>query len=255
MNDNKNKIYAVGLGPGNLDLLSPRALEAIKRSEVIIGYGLYVEYIESLIGDKEVCSSGMTKEVDRCSLAFQKARTGKTVSVISSGDSGIYGMAGLLYELSEKEENKDIAIEVIPGITAANAAAAVLGAPLMNDFAVISLSDLLTPKEIILKRVTSVAKSGLVCVLYNPMSKRRKDIFYKTIEVFIEYRGSQYAGIVKNASKDNEEVFITTLDKINDYTLDMSTLVIIGNENTVFKNGRLYTLRGYKDKYIESFNE
>ena len=253
MEEKNGIIYAVGLGPGNPDLLSPKALQAIQKSDVVIGYKTYIEYIKQFLTNQEICSSGMTKEIDRCTMAFEKAETGKNVCVVSSGDAGIYGMAGLLFEIKEKEEFRNIRVKVIPGITAANAAAAVLGAPLMNDFAVISMSDLLTPAEIILQRIKTVADSDLVCVLYNPVSRKRKTVFNSSVRTFLSARGNTYVGIVKNATKDNEESFITTLKEINNYDIDMSTVVIVGNKNTVFKNNKLYTPRGYKNKYVENF--
>lgn len=247
------KVYAVGIGPGAIELLTPRAKKAIKNSSVIVGYSLYLEHIKDLIGAKEIYSSGMTKEIDRCRIALDKAVEGKTVSVISSGDSGIYGMAGLLFELGENDVYSKVNIEVIPGIPAAVAASAALGAPLMNDYASISLSDIMTPKKIILKRIHAIAESDLVCALYNPKSKKRTELFFKAIEIFTKYRNKAYIGIVKNASREKEEVIVTTIDNIPYDKVDMTTLVIVGNSNTVYKNGKLYTSRGYKEKYTESF--
>jgi precorrin-3B C17-methyltransferase len=247
------KIFAVGIGPGGIDMLTPQAKYAIESSDVIIGYSLYLEHIKELISGKKTYSSGMTKEINRCTAAMDKAVEGKIVSVISSGDSGIYGMAGLLFELKENVLYSNVHIEVIPGITAATAAASVIGAPLMNDYASISLSDQMTPKEVILKRIKAVAESDMVCVLYNPQSKKRKELFKQTINIFLNYRRKTYVGIVKNASRENEEVFISTLEDIPFEKIDMTTLVIIGNSNTVYKNSHLYTTRGYKEKYRESF--
>jgi precorrin-3B C17-methyltransferase len=248
-----HKVYAVGIGPGDIELLTPCARKAIENSDVIVGYSLYLEQIKDLISTKEIYSSGMTKEIDRCRIALARAVEGKTVSVISSGDSGIYGMAGLLFELKESDVYAKVNIEVIPGITAASAAAAVLGAPLMSDYVSISLSDIMTPKEIILKRIQAVAESDLVCVLYNPKSKKRTELFSETIEIFTKYRSNVYVGIVKNASRENEEVIITAIKNIPYEKIDMTTLVVIGNSSTVYKNGKLYTPRGYKEKYRESF--
>lgn len=251
--DSKCKVYAVGIGPGNIELLTSYARKAIKNSDVIVGYSLYLEQIKDLISTKEIYSSGMTKEIDRCKIALDKALEEKVVSIISSGDSGIYGMAGLLFELRESDLYSKVNIEVIPGVTAAVAAAAVLGAPLMNDYASISLSDIMTPKEIILKKIQAVAESDLVCVLYNPKSKKRAELFSKTIEIFKKYRNKTYLGIVKNASRKNEEIIVTAIEDIPYDKIDMTTLVVIGNSNTVYKNGKLYTTRGYKEKYTESF--
>ncbi len=253
MINNKGKVYAIGIGPGGIELLTPKARKKIEDSDIIIGYSLYLEHIKKLIEGKEIYSSGMKKEIDRCAFALNKAVEGRTVSVISSGDAGIYGMAGLLFEIMKKEEYSNVDIEVVPGVTAASTAAALLGAPLMNDYASISLSNLMTSDEVILKRVQAVAESDLVCVLYNPQSKKRKDLFRQTIDIFLRHHKDTYAGIVRNASRENEEVIVSTLENIPFEKVDMTTLVVIGNSNTVYENGYLYTTRGYKDKYAEKF--
>jgi len=241
----KNKIYAVGIGPGARDLLSSKAVSALESSDVIIGHGPYIKQIEDLIKDKEIISSGMRHEVERCTKALSLASEGNTVSVVSSGDAGIYGMGGLLIELAD--ENKvDVEIEVIPGITAANAAASVLGAPLMNDFAVISLSDLLTPKEEIRKRIAKVAEADMVCALYNPSSRKRTDLIIEVIHKFCEISGNDIlCGIVKNATRENEESWIGVISEFPFDILDMSTIVIIGNSQTVLINGKMVARRGY----------
>ncbi|HEX9058699.1 MAG TPA: precorrin-3B C(17)-methyltransferase, partial [Clostridia bacterium] len=168
------KIYVVGLGPGNEGDMTTRSKEAIMGSDVIIGYTAYIELIKDIFPGKNLIASGMTREVERCELVLQKALEGNTVALVSSGDSGIYGMAGIMLEVVNKSK-KDIAVEIIPGITAANAAAAVLGAPIMHDFAVISLSDLLTPLEQIYRRVECAASGDFVICLYNPKSIKRSD--------------------------------------------------------------------------------
>lgn len=243
MNKN-NKIYAVGIGPGARDLLCPRAEFTLKKSDVIIGHGPYIKQIEDLIPDKEIISSGMKREVERCSKALSLASGGKTVSVVSSGDAGIYGMGGLLIELAEE---KKIEIEIIPGITAANAAASVLGAPLMNDFSVISLSDLLTPQKVIRKRIAKVAEADLVCVLYNPSSKKRKELIKEVIQKFRDIRGDNIiCGIVKNATRENQESWIDSISEFPFDMLDMSSVVFIGNSQTELINGKMLTKRGYE---------
>jgi len=240
------KIYAVGIGPGARDLLTPRAEEALQSSDIIIGHAPYIAQIKDIIKNKTIISSGMRREVERCEEAIKKATEGETVSVVSSGDAGIYGMGGLLLELvHEKEIN--IEIEIVPGITAANGAASVLGAPLMNDFAVISLSDLLTPIEVIRNRITKVAEADLVCVLYNPSSKKRKELIQKVISEFCEVRSKEIiCGIVKNATRTNEEKWIGTLSDFPFEMLDMSSVVLIGNSQTAIKNNKMATARGYK---------
>jgi len=245
-----NTIYAVGIGPGDLSLLAPKAKAVLHQSDVIVGYTRYVELIHDIIEDKhEIVSTGMKQEIDRCRIALDKALEGKMVSVISSGDAGIYAMAGLLFEMMEEEKYSDLNLEVIPGITAATAAAAVLGAPLMNDFATISLSDLLTPREVILKRIKAIAEADMVCILYNPRSKKRTELFEQVIEIFKKQCENRVFGTVKNAARNNQENHIGYLNELAVDQVDMCTVVVIGNSNTVLKNNRIYTTRGYKNKY------
>jgi len=249
-NLNTGNIYAVGIGPGASDLLAPRAKLLIAEVEVIVGYAAYLEQIKEIITGKTIISSQMTGEVERCEKAIEYALNGKDVVVISSGDAGIYGMAGLLFELVDARK-LSIQIKVIPGITAATAASAVLGAPLMNDFAVISLSDLLTPKEDIRKRIAKVAEADLVCILYNPASRKRKILLPESLAEFCAIRTPDcICGMVKNAMRKNQEIWVGALGKFPIEMADMSTVVIIGNSKTVLKNGRIYTTRGYKVKEI-----
>jgi len=244
-----NTIYAVGIGPGDLSLLAPKAKAILLQSDVIVGYTKYVELINDIIDNQEIVSTGMKHEIDRCRIALSKALEGKMVSVISSGDAGIYAMAGLLFEMMEEEKYSDLNLEVIPGITAATAAAAVLGAPLMNDFATISLSDLLTPKEVILKRIKAIAEADMVCILYNPRSKKRTELFEQVINIFKEKCENKVFGTVKNVARNNQETHIGYLNELAVDQVDMCTVVVIGNSNTVLKNNRIYTTRGYKNKY------
>ena len=240
------KIYAVGIGPGARDLLTPRAENALCESSVIIGHAPYIEQIADLVKDKEIISSGMRREVERCKEAIRQARGGQIVSVVSSGDAGIYGMGGLLIELID-EADDDIELEVVPGISAANGAAAVLGAPLMNDFAVVSLSDLLTPVDVIRKRIAKIAESDLVTVLYNPSSRKRTELIKEVMDNFCEVRGeSVLCGVVRHATRTNEEVWIGPAVELPFEMLDMSTVVVIGNSQTVMKGDKMVTLRGYK---------
>ena len=232
-----------------MDLLTPRASDILRRVDVIAGYNKYLDMIPDYIAGKEIISNGMRGELERCKAALDEVNNGKTVAVISSGDAGVYGMAGLLFELCEQECYVDIDVQVISGITAATAAAAVLGAPLMNDFAVISLSDLLTPIDVIRKRLAAIAVSDLVTILYNPRSTKRKTLFDETVALFKKERGDVYCGVVRHATRAEESSVISTLSELAIESVDMSSVVIIGTSQTLFKNNKLYTARGYKNKY------
>ncbi|HHT9130819.1 MAG TPA: precorrin-3B C(17)-methyltransferase, partial [Candidatus Brocadiaceae bacterium] len=235
----------VGIGPGARNEISQRALDALKISETIVGYKLYVDLVNDIVKGKQIIATAMRKEIERVELAIQEAQAGKIVSIISSGDPGVYGMAGLVLEVAYKK-NIDLPIEIISGIPAANAAAAVLGAPLMHDFAVISLSDLLTPWEIIEKRVKCAADADFVIVLYNPKSSQREWQIQKTTDIILQYKSpSTPVGIVKDVSREDESVIITTLDKITSYPIDMTTIIIIGNSTTFIYRNYMITKRGY----------
>jgi precorrin-3B C17-methyltransferase len=235
----------VGIGPGACADISQRALDALKSCETIVGYKLYIDLIKDIIGTKRIIASAMRKEVERVELAIREAQLGKTVSIISSGDPGIYGMAGLVLELACKE-NILVPIEVIPGISSANAAAAALGAPLMHDYAAISLSDLLTPWETIEKRVKHAIEADFVIVLYNPKSSQRDWQIEKVVHIVSQYKSPNTpVGIVKDATRDGESVTITTLDKMISYPIDMTTIVIIGNSTTFVYHNYMVTKRGY----------
>ncbi|MBR1444410.1 MAG: precorrin-3B C(17)-methyltransferase [Firmicutes bacterium] len=241
------KIYVVGIGPGSYEEMSLKAIKAIEDSDVIVGYDGYIKLIENLTEGKEVYSSGMKRERERCAKAVEFALEGKKTAVISSGDAGIYGMAGLIHEICEKYE--DIEIETIAGITACSSAAARLGAPIMNDFAVISLSDLMTPWEIIEKRIKMAAEADFVICIYNPSSKKRTDNLKKACEYISEYRSNEtICGYVKNIAREGEEYEITTLGKMKDTDTDMFTTVIVGNSTTRSINGKMVTPRGYEIK-------
>ncbi len=262
----KGKIHIVGTGPGSLEHITPAARDAIKRSDVIVGYGTYLDLIKELLKDKDVVSTGMTQEVDRCRKAVELAQAGKTVSVISGGDPGVYAMAGLVFELlrnqesgvrSRESENQSTPhsalrtplcpeVEVIPGISALNAAASRLGAPLMHDFACISLSDRLTPWEMIEKRLEAAAAADFVIVLYNPRSKGRAGHLNRAREIILKHRNVKTAvGIVKGAMREQEMVIVTDLASMQDTDVDMQTTVIIGNSKTFVWNNLLITPRGY----------
>ncbi|MCP3966088.1 MAG: precorrin-3B C(17)-methyltransferase [Lentisphaerae bacterium] len=242
-------IYAIGLGPGASDLLTPRAAAIIAKCDVIAGYNTYLKQFPELFVGKRIIGNGMRGEIERCNLALTEAQKGKTVGVISSGDAGIYAMAGLLLELITAEA-MELEVVSVPGVTAASAAACILGAPLMNDFAVISLSDLLTPKNVILKRLKAVASGDMVCALYNPSSTRRKALIKEAVKIFTQAQGEDcYCGIVKDASRPSETSNICKLKDFPFETINMTTIVIIGNSHTVLNNGKLYTTRGYIEKY------
>ncbi len=245
-----HKIYAVGLGPGSPAMLSPRAKEVLENCDTIAGYRSYLEQIPDLIENKQIIASGMRQELDRCRAALEAAKAGASVAVVSSGDSGIYGMAGLLMELSEAEEFQGIEVEVVPGITAASAAAALVGAPLMCDFAVISLSDLLADRNTILKRLSAAAEADFVTALYNPGSTRRRELLEQTIALFRRLRGDSLpVAVVHDVARPQQRF---TLCRIADFPfeeVDMTTILIIGCSRTVIRNGKMYTLRGYQEKY------
>ena len=235
----------VGIGPGARDEMSQRALDALKNSETIVGYNLYIDLIADVVKDKQIIASTMRKEIERVTLAIQEAQLGKTVSIISSGDPGVYGMAGLVLERTYKE-NIDLPIEIVSGIPAANAAAAVLGAPLMHDYAVISLSDLLTPWETIERRVKCAAEADFVIVLYNPMSSQRDWQIKKASEIMLQRKSPNTpVGIVKEVSREGESVILTTLGKMITHPIDMTTVIIIGNSTTFVYRNYMVTRRGY----------
>ena len=237
------KIYVVGIGPGKKEDMTYRAYEAMEKSDVIIGYKTYVDLIKEYFSDKELISSPMKKEVDRCMEVIEIARSGKTVSLISSGDAGVYGMAGIMLEVVPE----DIEIEIIPGITAGNAAAAITGAPLMHDYATISLSDLLTDWDLIKKRVDLASQGDFVITLYNPKSHGRTTQIVEAREIMGKYKSDETpVAIVRNAGREDESSIITTLGEMLNHEIDMLTLVIIGNSNTFIKNGKMITPRGYK---------
>ena len=213
-------IYVIGIGPGSRNLMTEEAIAAIEDAEVIVGYKTYINLITEFIGDKEVVQNGMRKEIERCREAIEIAKTGKKVAVISSGDAGIYGMAGLILELLTKEET-DIKVKVVPGVTASIGAAAVLGAPIMHDFCHISLSDLLTPWEVIEKRLRLAAEADFVICLYNPRSKGRSEHLAKAFEIMGEFKDkSTPVGIVKDVGRADEEKIICTFD-----TMDFEKLI------------------------------
>lgn len=239
------KIYVVGLGPGEERYMTGEALAAIENSQVIAGYTVYVDLIKDKIGDREVIVTPMKKEVDRCKAALESALSGKTVALVCSGDAGVYGMAGLMYEVSK--DFPQVEIEIVCGITAACSGAGVLGAPLIHDFSVISLSDLLTPMELIEKRLELAAMGDFVICLYNPSSKKRHDYLQKACDIILKHQNENtVCGIVKNIGREGEYSEILTLKQLREKDVDMFTTVFIGNSNTKNINGKMVTPRGYK---------
>ncbi len=242
----KGKLYVVGTGPGHTDYICQRALDALADSEVITGYKTYTDLIQPLTQGKEVLSSGMRKEVERCQEAVDIAAEGKRVSMISSGDAGIYGMAGLVLEIVH-ERGLDVEVEVVPGITSAISSASLVGAPLMNDFVVISLSDLMTPWEVILHRLEHAIKGDFVMVIYNPKSKKRIEQLNQCVEMLLEHRdASTPVAIVKSAMREEGHQTVTMLGEMLSHEIDMTTTLIVGNSQTYISQGKMITPRGYK---------
>jgi precorrin-3B C17-methyltransferase len=223
-----------------------KARREIETADVVIGYKTYIKLVQAIIKpDTKVQSGIMGKEVDRAKAAVTKALEGKRVVVISSGDPGVYGMAGLVLEVADLE-NANVPIEIVPGVTAATAAAAKLGAPLVSDFAVISLSDLLTPWELIEKRLHAAAEANFVIVLYNPQSEGRKEPLMKAYEILLMYRSPEtYVGVVKQAGRQGEETSVTTLKELLNCEVDMATTIVVGNSTTRLVGKRMVTPRGY----------
>ncbi|EHK2355462.1 precorrin-3B C(17)-methyltransferase [Clostridium perfringens] len=237
------KLYVIGIGPGGLDEMTLRAVKAIEESDIIVGYTKYIEMVKDLIKDKEIFKTGMRGEEERCREALELSKD-KKVALISTGDSGIYGMAGLILEM-RKDEN----VEIIPGITASSAAGSVLGAPLMHDNCNISLSDLMTPYEDIKKRVRLAAEGDFVISLYNPKSKGRPHYLRECVDIIKEFRGEKTPiAVVRNALREGESKEIFTLKDFNDEVVDMFSIVIIGNSKSYIKDGYFVTPRGYKIK-------
>ena len=240
------KIYVTGLGPGAADQMTLKARKVLEKCPVIIGYTVYIDLIRDEYPDKIFLSTPMRKEADRCRMAFEEAAKGQDVAMVCSGDAGIYGMAGLICEIGR--DYPQIGIEIVPGITAASGGAAVLGAPLMHDFAVISLSDLLTPWEKIAQRLQAAAEADFVICLYNPSSRKRADYLERACRMILEYRAPEtVCGVVRNIGREGESYEILSLERLKDTPVDMFTTVFIGNSNTMELNGRMVTPRGYKD--------
>lgn len=242
-----NKIYAVGIGPGGPGYMTEEARKAIERSDVICGYTVYVDLVSPMFPGKEVYTTPMKKERDRCLWALETAAGGKTVAVVCSGDAGVYGMAGLLIQLAEDFESVDI--EVVSGVTAAVSGAAVLGAPVGHDFCVISLSDLLTPWELIEKRLRYAALGDFVICIYNPRSHKRTETLKKACDILLEEKSADtVCGWVRNIGRDGQEHRLVRLGELSREPVDMFTTVFIGSSNTMIYGDRMVTPRGYERK-------
>ena len=240
------KLFVVGLGPGGLDQITPAAIDAIEQSDVIAGYTVYVDLIRQRFADKTFLTTPMKQEVDRCRMAIEETVKGKNVSMVCSGDAGVYGMASPVLELAQ--DYPDVAVEVVPGLTAALSGGAVLGAPLAHDFCVISLSDRLTPWEVIEKRLACAAQGDFCVALYNPSSKGRPDYLQKAVRI-LRANGKAddtVCGLVRNIGREGQSSRVLTLAELENTPVDMFTTVYIGNSNTRALSGRMVTPRGYR---------
>lgn len=240
------KLYVVGIGPGSHEDMTIRAEKVLSGCDLIVGYSVYVELIRPYFPDKEFYSTPMRKEAERCRYALHMAESGRNTAVVCSGDAGIYGMAGLLYEL--RGERSEPEIGVVGGLTAACTGAALLGAPLTHDFAVISLSDLLTDSSDIENRLECAAKAGLSIVLYNPSSIRRKDHLRRACDIILRHaEETRVCGVARNIGREGETCRVMTLKELRDYEADMFTTVFIGNPHTRLIGDKMVTPRGYRD--------
>lgn len=242
-----NKVYVVGIGPGGADQITPRAREAMNRAEVLCGYTVYIDLVRPLYPDKEVFTTPMTRERERCRRCLELARSGRTVAMLCSGDAGVYGMAGPLLQLCP--EFPEAEVEVVPGATAALSGGAVLGAPLMHDFCVISLSDLLTPWKTIETRLLCAARGDFSICLYNPSSKKRADYLRRACDILLREKApGTVCGWVRNIGREGQERRVLTLAELREETVDMFTTVFIGSSATREINGWMVTPRGYEAK-------
>lgn len=238
-------IYVVGIGPGAYEKMTIEAAKVLKQCDVIVGYGTYIDLIKEYFTNKEFLKTPMRKETERCHLAFSEAAKGKKVAMISSGDAGVYGMAGLMYEIGQ--QYPEVSVSVIPGVTAALSGGAELGAPLVHDFAVISLSDLLTPWETIEKRLLAAAEGDFAIAVYNPASRKRADYLKRACEILMtRLPKDRVCGFVKNIGREGTSLQVLTLFELSNMQADMFTTVFIGNSATRVIDGKLVTPRGYR---------
>lgn len=244
----KGKIYVIGLGPGDPGNMTVRAFKAIEQCQVLVGYTVYIEQVEELSKDKEIVKKGMGQEIERGRIAVEKAAAGQIVGVVCSGDAGVYGMAGLILEiLKDHPAREEIPCEMIPGITSAMSSSSLLGAPIVEDFCTISLSDYMTPWEKIITRVEKACEGDFTLAIYNPRSLARPDYLGKALEVIMRYRKEDTpVGIVRNGYREDQSVVLTTLKEFDPTTIDMFCTLIIGNSRTYIANGLMITPRGYK---------
>lgn len=242
----KHRIYVVGMGPGNENMMTPQAIEALEESETIAGYQVYLNLLGERFKEKQFLSTPMRQEVERCKMCFEEAKKGKTVSMVCSGDAGVYGMASLMYEIGQ--DYPDMELIVIPGITAANSGAAALGAPLNHDFCVISLSDLLTPWEQIEKRLTAAAMGDFAIAIYNPSSHKRADYLKRACDILIAngVEEKRACGYVENIGREGTTTKTCTIAELRECQVNMFTTVFIGNSKSQILDDKLITKRGYQ---------
>ena len=246
------QLFLVGLGPGSRDLMSPKAVDVLERCEVVIGYSGYIDQIKDITEDKEIISMDLGEEMQRAARAVELALAGKSVAVVSSGDAGIYGMAAPVFQqlASSNWNGQDPIVEVVPGVSALQSSASLLGSPLMQDFCAISLSDLMTPWEVIRKRLAAASQGDFVVVLYNPRSRKRQRHIEEARELLLTSRGEHTpVGLVRNAYRGDQMVSLTTLGELKDRfeDVDMFTTVVIGNSTTYVAGNKMITPRGYRD--------
>ena len=253
MSDPKGILYVVGIGPGAQDHATPAALKAIAESQLVVGYTTYIKLVRHLLEGKDIVKTGMTEEIGRARAAIERARDGATVSLISSGDAGVYGMAGLVFQVLKEmgwKRGDSPELRLIPGMTALNSCASLVGAPLVHDFCSISLSDLLTPWSVIERRIEAAASADFVIGLYNPASGRRTRQIVDAQTIIRRHReASTPVALVKSAYRDMEQVVLTDLENFLDYEIGMLTTVLIGSSNTFMFEGYMVTPRGYTNKY------
>ena len=246
MSENRKTVFVVGLGPGGGQFLTVQAQSALQQAEVLCGYTVYIDLVRPLYPEKECYATGMTREIDRCRWALDTARAGRDVALVCSGDAGVYGMASPLLELAE--HFPDVTVEVVPGLTAALSGGAVLGAPLAHDFCVLSLSDRLTPWEVIERRLAAAAMGDFCIALYNPSSKGRPDYLARAVRILLQNGKAPdtVCGLVRNIGREGQSAQVLTLAQLEQTPVDMFTTVYIGNGNTRALSGRMVTPRGYR---------
>lgn len=241
----EQEIKIVGIGPGREEMMTGQALSALEWADVIVGYPVYLELLGERFSKKEMVSTPMRKETERCRICYERAAAGAKVALVCSGDAGVYGLASLMYEM--QKEYPEVKLTVVPGITAANSGAAVLGAPLNHDYCVISLSDLLTPWEKIEKRLAAAAQGDFAVALYNPGSFKRRDYLQRACDILLSYVEEDRAcGYVENIGRDETKVTVCTLKELRDREVNMFTTVFIGNSDSEIRDGKLITKRGYQ---------